>query len=62
MYLGKRYVIHPTPPKDTVKEGSSHLKETKPRVNLITTKEIEKELTEGTPIWVLTIKDVQEPP
>ena len=27
IHLGKRYVIHPTPPKDTVKRGSSHLRE-----------------------------------
>ena len=62
MHLRKRFVIHPTPPKDAIKRGSSHLKETKPRVNLITAKEIEKELTEGTPIWVLITKDVREPP
>ena len=61
IHLGKRYVIHPTPPKDTVKRGSSHLRETKPRVNLITAREIEKELIEGTPIWVLSTKDIQEP-
>ena len=62
MHLGKRFVIHPTPPKDAVKRGSSHLKEIEPRVNLITTKEIEKELTGGTPIWILATKDIQEPP
>ena len=39
----------------------SHLKETKPSVNLITTKEIERELGEGTPIWILTAKDTLEP-
>ena len=61
MHLGKRFVIHPIPPKDAVKRGSSHLKETEPRVNLITAKEIEKELTEGTPVWILTFKDIQEP-
>ena len=62
MPLGKKFVIHPIPPKDTIRRGSSHLKKTKPRVNLITTKEIEKELIEGTPIWILTTKDIEEPP
>ena len=61
IHLGKRYVIHPTPPKDTVKRGSSHLRETKPRVNLITAREIERELTEGTPVWILATKDIYEP-
>ena len=50
IHLGKRYVISPTPPKDIVKKGSSHLKKTKARVNLITAKKIEKELIEDTPI------------
>ena len=57
MHLGKKFVINPTPPKDTVKRGSSHLKETKTRVNLITAKEIEKELNEGTSVWILTARE-----
>ena len=62
MHLGKKFVIHPTPPKDTVRRRLSHPKEAKSRVNLITAKEIEKELTKGTPIWILTAKDTLEPP
>ena len=61
MHVGKKFVIHLTPPKDTIKRGSSHLKETKSRVNLITAKEIEKDLIDGTPIWILTTKDTLEP-
>ena len=55
-------VIHPTPPKNTVKRGLSHLKETKPNVNLIMAKEIERKLVEGTPIWIVTAKETLEPP
>ena len=62
MHLGKKFVIHPMPPKNALSRGSSHLKETKPNVNLITVKKIERELIEGTPIWILTAKDTLEPP
>ena len=60
MHLGKKFVINPTPPKNALRRGSSHLKETKPRINLITAKEIERELIEGTPVWILTAKDTLE--
>ena len=61
MHLGKKLVIHPTQSKDNTKRGSSHIKEQGTKVNLITAKEVEKELIEGAPVWVLTTKKIQEP-
>ena len=61
MHNGKKFTISPTQPKDTVKRGASHLKEKKTGVNLITAKELERELTEGTPVWLLTSKEIREP-
>jgi len=46
---GKKFAISPTQSKDQVKRGSSSLKEKEPGVNLIKAKELEKEITEGTP-------------
>ena len=60
MHLGKRLVIHPTQSKENTKRGSSHMKEQGTKVNLITAKEVEKELMEGAPVWVLTTKKIQE--
>ena len=61
MHLGKKLTIHPTQSKDTVKRGSSHVKERGAKVNFITVKEVEKELTEGAPVWILTTRETQEP-
>ena len=57
----KKIVIHSSPPKDPIKRGASQLKEKKTGVNLITAKEMEKELTEGNQVWILTTKEHQEP-
>ena len=43
-HLGKKTVIHPTPPRDSTKKASSSLKEKKPGLNLITDKELEQEI------------------
>ena len=61
MHNGKKFIISPTQPKDTVKRGASHLKEKKTGVNLITAKEFEKDLTEGMPVWMITSKEIREP-
>jgi len=58
---GNKFVIHPTPPRDPVKRGSSSLKEKKLGINLIKAKEFEKEITKGNPIWILTTKEIHEP-
>ena len=57
---GNKYVIHPTPPRDPIKKGSSNLKDSKLRVNLIKAKELEKDITEGNPVWILTTKEIYE--
>ena len=57
MHLGKKLTIHPTQSKDTVKRGSSHVKERGTKVNFITAKEVEKELTEGAPVWILATRE-----
>ena len=43
-HLGKRIVINLVPPKDEIKKGASSLKEKKLRLNLISTKELKKEV------------------
>ena len=59
---GKKIVIHFIPPKDNIKKGTSHLKDKKLGMNLISAKELECELSGGAPIWVLSIREVQDPP
>ena len=58
---GKKIVIHSSPPRDPIKRGSSQLEEKKTGMNLITAKEMEKELSEGNQVWILTSKDTSEP-
>jgi len=60
-HQGKKITINPIQPKDPVKKGSSGLKEKKTGVNLITPKELEKEILEGAPIWILATKESHEP-
>ena len=60
-HLGKRIVINPVPPKDEIKKGASSLKEKKPKLNLISAKELNKKVAKGSPIWILTTKEIKEP-
>ena len=60
-HLGKRIVINPVPPKDEIKKGASSLKEKKPKLNLISAKELNREVAKGSPIWILTTKEIKEP-
>ena len=60
-HLGKKITIHSAPPKDNVKRGSSHLKEKKQGLHLITSKELEHEINEGSTVWILTTKETQKP-
>ena len=59
-HLGKKIVIHPVPPKDVVKKGASSLKKKTPGLNLINVKELQKEIVEGSPIWILTAREIRE--
>ena len=54
-------MIHSSPPRDPIKRGSSQLEEKKTGMNLITAKEMEKELSEDNQVWILTAKDTSEP-
>ena len=55
-------MINSSSPKDNIKRGTSHLKDKKLGMNLINAKELEHELSEGAPIWVLSTREVQDPP
>ena len=57
---GKKLVINPTPPKDHIKRESSNLKEKKLGLNMISAKELEREITEGSPVWILTTKKTHD--
>ena len=59
-FNGKRIVIHPKEPKDNVRRGTSSLKEKKTGLNLIGAKEIEQDIQEGAPIWVVAAKEVKD--
>ena len=61
-HLGKRIVINATPPKDNVKRGSSHLKEKESNLNLISAKELKREIDRGSPVWILVTKEAQDQP
>ena len=50
LHHGKKIVINPTPPKDNIKRDSSTLTEKESDLNLITNKELEKEMSEKTAI------------
>jgi len=60
-YHGNKFVINPALLRDPVKRGSSSLKDKKPGVNLIKARELEKEIAEGNPVWILTSKEILEP-
>lgn len=53
-------MINAAPPKDHIKRGSSHLKEKEPKLNLISAKELEKEIDGGSPVWVLITKETKD--
>ena len=54
-------MINPVLPKDEVKKGASSLKEKKPGLHLISAKELKREIAEGSPIWILTTKEIRKP-
>ena len=60
-HLEKKIIINPVAPKDEIKKGASSLKEKKLGLYLIGAKELKKEIAEGSPIWILTIKKIKEP-
>ena len=60
-FYGKKITINPTPPQESTKRGYSLLKEKKVGLNFITVKELEKEISEGTTIWMLAVKEVSDP-
>jgi len=59
-YHGNKFVINPAPPRDPVKRGSSSHKDKKLGVSLIKARELEKEIVEGNPVWILTSKEILE--
>ena len=60
-HLGKRIVINLVSPKDEIKKRASSLKEKEPELNLISAKELNKKVAKGSPIWILTTKEIKEP-
>ena len=59
-HLGKKIVIKSIPPKDESKKEARSLKEKKSRLHLISAKELKKKVAEGSPIWILTAKEIKE--
>ena len=62
IHLGKKVIVKPSPPIDNSKRGSSSLKEKKIGIHLISAKDLDREVSEGSPIWMLAVKDVQDQP
>ena len=61
IYLGKKIIINPSQPKDNKKKGTSGPKEKKSGLHLISAKDLDREVSRGSPIWMLAAKDSPDP-
>jgi len=59
-FNGKKIVINPTQPKDNTKREASSLKEKMTGLNLIGARELEKDINEGAPIWMVAAKETMD--
>jgi len=60
-FNGKKITIHSVHPKDKVAKGHNKVREMKTGVNLISAKDLEQEIHSGSPIWMLTAKELRTP-
>ena len=61
IYLGKKVIINPSQPKDYKKKGTSGPKDKKSGLYLISAKDLNREVSRGSPIWMLAAKDSPNP-
>ena len=60
--LGKKIVFNASPPTDNNKRGSKSIKEKKTGIHLINSIDLDREISEWSPIWMLATKEVQDTP